>query len=182
MKLLTAVAAEDWCRKQGCFVGGDLVSKSVTLPPSGSPDCRVTVPTEATEAAALAYVIAMTAVPDFLEGRFEGAMLWMRRWEIWSESIDRVGLLLLNGVRASSGQGPALEVAPAHLFLPTEFDAAHACLTLPLIFQWDAHFVPERGAFVAFVSHEGHVDLWAANKEMRGSLLGRLERWLAPVR
>ncbi len=125
----------------------------------------------------LAYLLVMAAVRDYDEDNFAGALVWLRRWEIWGESTDRAGYILLDGVRASVEQPAPLGTAPAHLFESREFAKAHATLSLPMMFQWDAHFVAAGAEFCAYISHEGSVDLLSRNTEVHRALTERLQQW-----
>ncbi|CAA9351624.1 MAG: hypothetical protein AVDCRST_MAG68-3663 [uncultured Gemmatimonadetes bacterium] len=126
---------------------------------------------------ALAYMLVLTTVQDYQEDRFSGGVLWLQRWELWSESIDRAGYVLLHGIRSSVGRSVLISSAPAHLFESGEFAAAHAALSLPMLFQWDAHFVSATGEFAAYISHEGSLDLVARDAEVHRALTERFHQW-----
>lgn len=126
----------------------------------------------------LAYMLAITGTPDYAEEAFEGAVLWLRRWEIWSESIDSVGYALLEGLRGKASDRLAIDVAPAMHFDAGEFTLAHAALAVPLLFQWDAIFAPANGAFSAFISHDGYVDVAPGVGASATSLQERFTEWV----
>jgi hypothetical protein len=138
---------------------------------------RIRIPNEPTAIAGLAYMLVLTGVPDHDEARFAGAMLWLREWEIWSESIDRTGHALLDGIRRLSGRSDSLRAAPAQAFGPGEFFWACASLSLPMMFQWDAWFVAADGSHAVSVSHEGYLDFIACTEQVRAELLARFHRW-----
>lgn len=146
MRLVTDDEAAEWSKR--------LITVSGTTRIIG-----VTAPTGATEIADFAYRLAITCAPDYAEEHFTGALVWLRRWEIWSESIDKQGYALLTGLRLGSGQRSALDVAPAMEFAGSEFFEATACLSIPLLFQWDAEFLSVDGAFGCSVSHHGQIEL-----------------------
>ncbi|HEX6910570.1 MAG TPA: hypothetical protein VF142_09245, partial [Longimicrobium sp.] len=126
---------------------------------------------------ALAYMIAITGVPDHEEMKFGGALLWLRRWEIWSESIDRTGYAFLHGLRGASERLPLIEASPAHVLQEGEFFQACALLALPMFFQWDARFLPADASYHVSVSHEGHLDLFANDQVRCNELLTRFKDW-----
>jgi len=183
MRLLSDVDAGEWCREHGLTVNDTLASGSVRFE-GASTRLRILVPPQAVEAIGLAFMLAMTEVPAFEEARFGGALLWLRRWEIWSESIDRAGYLLLEGLRAATNCSASFDAAPGHLFESGEFASAHAGLALPMLMQWDAHFIPSIGAYAAFISHEGHIDLFTRNDRTQEDMARRFEKFtpeLLPV-
>lgn len=168
MQLLSDDQAIEWTQQRG--VSGRNARHNVI---------RLSTPVAAPDIAGLAYMLAITAVPDYNEERFGGALIWLRRWEIWSESIDRQGYALLEGLRHTSGQADNMDVAPAMAFAPSEFIKATACLALPMLFQWDADFVSADGRFQAFVSHDGYVDVSARGPQWRTELLARFQEYRA---
>ncbi len=169
MQLLTDDQAIEWARQRGVsgYNGGSNMPKRV----------RLSTPVAALEIAGLAYRLAITDVPAYDEERFAGALVWLRRWEIWSESIDGQGYVLLNSLRFTSERRDTLDVAPASAFAPGEFMKAAACLVLPMIFQWDAEFISAEGGFQAFVSHDGYVDVKIGNPEHVAEVLARFQQY-----
>lgn len=120
MRMLTEAQLGEWALEAGFRPDG--AWKNRGLDPSRQPESiRIRLPSEATAVAALAYMIGITGVPGFEEPRFPGAMLWLRRWEIWSESIDRTGYALLEGLRRGAEHGVSIEAAPGLSFGQGEF-------------------------------------------------------------
>jgi hypothetical protein len=177
MQLLSDDEAAKWCAKLGFRVDGELPSTRIEVPGSAPRQMRIRLSADAISHVGLAYTLLMTGVPGYEEERFAGGLLWLQRWEIWSEQIDRAGYLLLDGIRAGSAPAPDLDAAPALLFAEGELANAHACVSLPMIFQWDAHFVPASGEFFAFVSHEGRCDLVVGDERLYEELLERFQNW-----
>jgi hypothetical protein len=118
----------------------------------------------------------MSGVRDHVETNFEGAIVWLRRWELWSESIDRVGQLLLEGLWRAVTPGGLLSEAPAVVFTERELVSAHASLILPMLFQWDAFYSPKGGHFLVAVSHHGHLEVLAPTETFQ-LLLERFSQW-----
>ena len=176
MRLLTDDEALQWVRDVGLQAGSKLPSTRVRAL-STAHRMRLQIPDDALSAVALAYMLALTDVVEYGEEQFAGALLWLQRWEIWSASIDRAGYVLLEGIRSVSGQSVPLGSAPGHLFQQGEFSRAHACLALPMVFQWDAHYIPVSGEFFVFVSHEGYLELTTQNERLHRDTLGRLQQW-----
>ena len=84
---------------------------------------------------ALAYILLMTLVPDDDESKFEGVLVWIRQWGIWSETIERVGMKIVESMRLVKGETRSIHDARAHLFDEHELVEAHALLLQPLLFQ-----------------------------------------------
>jgi hypothetical protein len=170
VQLLSDADARNWCAH--------------AAPPFeiGSPgifplSVRIALPDDAIAIVSLAYVLTITGVDEYAEENFSDSLLWLRRWEIWSESIDRAGYVFLNALRAQSGNTPSLDDAPAHLFGVGEFEIAHACLALPMLFQWDAYFISKKGGIHAFISHERHIDLGFQDETALAPSLARFADW-----
>lgn len=175
MQVLSDEHARAWCRARGVISTGTLPSKSLGYEGHTGRRIRVRIAGAATDVVGLAYILTITETLDFEESKFPGALLWLRRWEVWSESIDKVGYALLIAVRTSSGHPSTLEASPGQLFTSGEFTEAHACVILPMLFQWDAHVVSATGQFIAFISHEGYVDIACSNEAVYASLRERLK-------
>lgn len=177
MLLLSDNEALDWCLKFGVRQSRSLLSDRITLPDVAGRRLRITVADDATAVVGQAYILLMTSIPRYEESAFDGALIWLQRWEIWSESIDRVGYELLNGVRRRPGDEANIDEAPAQVFAHGEFVSAQACLSLPMMFQWDAYFVPAKAPFIAFISHEGFVEFQTRREEDSSMLRERFDRY-----
>ncbi len=157
MELLTSASAKAWCEAKQLFVRREDLARPRLQFDEGAHAIRIPVPASALHAVALAYVIIMTGVIDDDERNVDGGLIWMVDWDIGSDTHERVGLSLLSAMRGASG-GDVLE-RPCQLFCENELAVLHTALALPLLFQWDAFFVPISGEFIAFASHDGFVDL-----------------------
>jgi hypothetical protein len=133
------------------------------------------VPAIANETIALAYEIAAAEVKAFTEESAGAVIIWLHRWEIWSESIDAVGYAYLTGLAREKAL--RLGEAPGFLFDSGDFLKCYAALALPMLLQWDAYFMPEHSAFFARVSHEGFIDIVASNPLVAQSLQDRFARY-----
>jgi hypothetical protein len=81
------------------------------------------------------------------EADFSGGLLWLRRWDIGSPQLVRVGWRILEDVRRAHGEHQSLEVAPAQLFRDDEFVELHAFLIQAIAFGWVTDFIPSAGDF-----------------------------------
>jgi hypothetical protein len=121
---------------------------------------------------ALGYVLLASAGDS--EEDFPGGMVWINEWDIWSESFERVGWRTAQGLRGGTG-APSLREAPGHLLASEEFVDAQALLLLPMLFQWDSHFVPSTGEFFVYMSHEGPLLIVASDRAVCDRLFARFE-------
>ncbi|MDH4043567.1 MAG: hypothetical protein OEW17_09505 [Gemmatimonadota bacterium] len=165
-----------WCAEQGLRRTGDLPASRIDFPGGAGHRLRVLVAGSATEVIGLCYALMMTAVPDDEEEKFRGGLVWLQDWDIWSATTERVGHLLLTAVRGPTPEAANVRARPANLFEPEEFVQAHTILSLALLFQWDAHYVPLVGGFYAFLSHHGHIEVVTPHRKAHDSLLARFER------
>jgi hypothetical protein len=94
---------------------------------------------------------------------FEGAMLWFTTWHVWNSADEGLGYRVVEAMNRSSGQPSSFEVAPGHLFRPDELTDAVAMLLQPMIFGWDAYYLPRwsygTDEFFLHVSHDSFVSL-----------------------
>lgn len=175
MQAFSDTQAVGWCGERGFVVEQNFPTRA-TVGGHEAGRFRIQIPDEATATVGLAYFLLMSGVRDYVEANFDGAMVWLRRWELWSESIDRVGQLLLEGVQRALEPGALLNQTPALVFKEGELVPAHASLTLPMLFQWDAFYCPKGGHFLGVVSHHGHLEV-IAPKEAIGLLRERFSQW-----
>jgi hypothetical protein len=178
MQPLSDAQAGQWCADLGLTSGDRATSRHLRYPTHGQRTLRVSITGTAVDVVGLAYMLAVTRFPDHDESAFAGALLWLRRWEIWSESIDRVGYAMFAGIRARAGQADALDARPAQLCAEGDFLEAHALLCLPMLFEWDMYFIPRGGSFVLKISHERYVDIVARDDGVCASMLARFGRYL----
>lgn len=176
MHLLSAQEAEGWCGAKGIGTTGALPADRLSFRSGPGQRIRIKVPGPASEVLSLAYVLAMTGVPEDEEEHFPGALVWFQDWDIWSESTEQVGHVLLAGLRSGSKASAEVRARPGHLLGPRELVEAQALISLPLLFQWDAYFVPASGTYFAFASHHGNVDLVSEDQATGTDLLGRFRR------
>jgi hypothetical protein len=86
----------------------------------------------------------------FTDGRdFEGGLGWLKRWDIGTNQITRVGWRTVEDIRRAHGCVESLEVAPAQAFRHDEFVELHAVLAQMMAYGWGGYFVPRvRGYFL----------------------------------
>lgn len=158
MRALSDAEAQGWCSDRGLVIDENFPNRASSSHPEWR-RFRVQIPEEATAVVGLAYVLLMSGVRDHVEENFEGAMVWLRRWELWSESIDRVGELLLEGMSGPLGRDHSMRERPALLYVERELLLAHASLSLTMLFRWDAIYCPTSGHLLAAISHHGDLEV-----------------------
>jgi hypothetical protein len=175
MRAIFETVAKRWCEAEGWQVGDWNPRRRLQSASGESFALTMALGDTPSDALNLTYMLLMTGVTDFEEHKFAGALVWFQRWEIWSETIDRVGYRLISALRGD--ENTTLASAPAQLFSPDELLDAQAFLALPILFQWDVHLIPKDGRFLAFLSHEGRVLLISRDQHMHQSLKRRFARW-----
>lgn len=92
---------------------------------------------------------------------FEGAVLWFTAWHVWNSADEGVGYHVVEAMNRSGGQPTSFEVSSGHLFRADELTDAIAMLLQPMIFGWDAYYLPRwsygTGEFFLHVSRDSFV-------------------------
>jgi len=175
MRTVSDAEAQEWCVKRGFVVEHDFPLRAAPQF-DGARRFRLQIPDEATATVGLAYVLLMSGVREGVEANFDGAVVWFRRWELWSESIDRVGQFMLEAVRDTLKNDGPLDEKPALVYSERELIPAHASLSLPMLFQWDAFYCPHGGQLFAAISHHGALEVLAPS-EAYSDLVERFSQW-----
>lgn len=175
IQLLTDEGAVSWCRARGLVAGGLLPSKRLAFAMEPALGFRTPLGESAISLMSLDYVLLMSLVPDDDEQRFPGGILWLQEWDIWSETTERVGQLIARRLRGEQGFAWSLQDRPAQVFGVGQITEARAAFAIPLLFQWDAHFVPATGTHCCFSSHDGYLDVYARDSEVLDRLVTRFE-------
>lgn len=94
---------------------------------------------------------------------FEGAMLWFTEWGVWNSGDEAPGYRLIEAMNRAGGHSVSFEASPGHLFRADELPDAVAMLIQPMIFGWDAYFLPRwsygTDEFFLHVSHDSFVSI-----------------------
>jgi hypothetical protein len=164
-----------WCEDHGIRV--DIKGKLVSLHyPANEQRCLQLAITDGAPAlVAMAHGALLQDLVDPDPQDFAGALIWLRDWDIWSESFERTGIRMLETLRrqATGVESSSIRDTPAHVFGPQEFADAHALLMIPFMFQWDAYVVPASGRCFVFVSHHAHVRITAATEAINSRIAER---------
>jgi hypothetical protein len=108
---------------------------------------------------------------------FQGAMVWVRQWGIWTEGVEEMGMRIISQMRAGLGEHREIAEAPGHVFSEQEFVDARAFWTLPMILGWDAILFPDKCDYFVFNSHDEVVCFVARERQTYTTLLEQLKPW-----
>lgn len=173
--VLDAGSAQRWCSERGVFL--DEADRPRLRYDGRSWGMMLNVPREAGRVLSLAYVLVTTFLDFDDERRFKGCLTWVAEKGIWSESHDRVGERLANGLRIGAAEGSSIDERPAHLFDGAELVDAQSFALLVLLFGWDAFLIPSSGGYFVFAHHDGQVYFIAKTFEILADLKSRFRAW-----
>ena len=176
MHQLVSDDAIQWCLANGLQIveGGTVDRLRVAGPESYA--LQLSPARDAADALDLTYRILLTDVADYDEESFPGGLVWLQRWELWSETLDRVGYRLVSALRHGDATAP-LAAAPAQMFGDGDLVDAQAFAAVAMVFQWDFHWIPRSARFLAFSSHDAGVRFRSRDRHMHGTLLQRFAEW-----
>jgi hypothetical protein len=100
---------------------------------------------------------------------FAGALLWFTGWGVWNYSEEGIGYRIVEAIHRAAGQQKSFEDAPGHHFRGDELNEATGLLLQPMVFGWDANYVPQWSygpeQFFLHVSHDSFVTVVTRTKE-----------------
>lgn len=121
------------------------------------------------------------ATIGYEEQDFQGALLWFTEWGVWNRLDEGVGYRIIEAMHNGAGQPKSFEAAPGHLFRADELHETVGMLLQPMIFGWDAVYVPRWSygthQFFLHVSHDGFVTVITRTKEFYDRAFGLLEKF-----
>ena len=122
-------------------------------------------------------------VSENSEFAWRGGAVWYQDYDVWSQQNNVEGRTMIERIRAGYGELRPFGKATVNVFRDTDLSILPAFLLAPLIYGWDAHYIPqERGIFVS-ISHDGFWDVSTetdADSQRFESKVKQygLERWL----
>jgi hypothetical protein len=130
---------------------------------------------------------------------FTGAHLWVQNYGIWDEAVEGIGYRIVEQMNQAAGQPSAFEASQGHNFRADELNEAVGMLLQPMLFAWDAFYLPRwswgTGEFFLHISHDSYVvvvtktktfhekvvsELTELNYKMRDVPESRVERFCRP--
>lgn len=110
---------------------------------------------------------------------FEGALLWFTGWGIWNSRDEAAGYRVVEAMHRAAGQPKSFEVAPGHLFRGDELLDVVAMLMQPIVFGFDAYYLPRWSygthQFFLHVSHDSYVSVVTRTKEFHDRVFSLLK-------
>lgn len=117
-------------------------------------------------------------VPSWEESPFQGGLLWITGFGIWGENSEKTGLMMLKRMLSGCGESATLAENPAQLFGAEEIYETHSFLLLPILFGWDALWIPATADYVVSISHHGTASVTSRNRAVHDELRSRMKDWL----
>jgi hypothetical protein len=112
---------------------------------------------------------------------FFGGMLWIKEWRVGDLEGMTTGWRVMEDMRKAMGQAGPLEAAPGQLFRLDEVQDARAFLTVVLLWDWQAFWVPSTSEYFYYLHHNDKIEINASSEETFSGLTSHLSGW-RPVR
>jgi hypothetical protein len=127
----------------------------------------------------LSFFARFLATIGYEAGDFQGALLWFTEWGVWNLQEEAVGYRVVESMHRAAGQPKSFEAAPGHLFRADELQDAIGMLLQPMVFGWDAYYLPHWSygthQFFLHVSHDSFVSVVTRRKEFYDRVFGLLK-------
>jgi hypothetical protein len=125
------------------------------------------------------FLARYLATIGYESGDFKGALLWFNQWEVWNRADEAIGYRLIEAMNIAAGQPKAFEAAPGHSFRADELPNAIGMLLQPMIFGWDATYLPRWSygpdEFFLHVSHDSFLSIVTRTRVFYDKVFGLLE-------
>jgi hypothetical protein len=117
----------------------------------------------------LPYFARLLAAIGYEDQDFGGALLWFTGWGVWNLRDEAMGYRIVEAMHRAAGQPKSFETAPGHRFRGDELQDAVAMLMQPMVFGFDAYYLPQwsygTGEFFLYVSHDSFVSVVTRTRE-----------------
>lgn len=127
----------------------------------------------------LPWFVRFLAAIGYEDKDFEGALVWFTGWGVWNSSDEGVGYRIVDAMHRAAGQPGSFETAPGNVFRADELPDAIAMLMQPMVFGFDAYYLPKwsygTGQFFVFVSHDSYVNIITRTKEFYDKIFSLLK-------
>jgi hypothetical protein len=111
---------------------------------------------------------------------FRGALVWITGWGVWQDAEEGIGYRIVETMNRAAGQQIAFEQAQGHHFRADELTEAIGLLLQPMIFAWDAYYLPQwaygTDEFFIHVSHDSFVSVPTRTKSFYERIFELLEK------
>lgn len=170
MQLVSSQERNDWLRHRSLSV---LPKGQVHYKDSPVHKFRLKLPTDGLQLIRLTNVLSA-----HIEGDAHPQTLsWIEEWNMWGADIEEMGRLYVEKLSVGFGVLFNIDQKTALLFTEAELLWQRAFIFLPMLFQWDAYFVPDHGNYVLFVSHDAFVEFSSRNADTAEKLKNLLQVW-----
>jgi len=93
---------------------------------------------------------------DFDRDNWRGGAIIYQDFDVWNHRNNVEGWTMIERIRAGYGELRPFREATVNVFRDNDISILPAFLLAPLIYGWDAHYIPlDRGSF-ASISHDGY--------------------------
>ncbi|MHB8541814.1 MAG: hypothetical protein ACYDCD_12875 [Candidatus Acidiferrales bacterium] len=127
----------------------------------------------------LPFLARYLAIIGYEDWDFRGALLWFTDWGVWNALDEGPGYRIIEAMHRAVGQPKSFEIAPGHSFRADELQDAIGMLLQPMVFGWDANYVPRwsygTDQFFLHVSRDSFVSIVTRTKEFYDKAFGLLE-------
>lgn len=170
MKALQIDELRRWCDESHSGIRVDATGhlRYATPNPLG---IRLNVPPEARQTVALAY--SLLAVEEDMS--FSGALMYFVDWGYSPPEIENCAVKILEQMRRAYGVTASIENAPAQLFRSDEILDVHAFLAIPLLFGWDAYFMPHGTRYFGYLRENASIYLITDDEQVSQKLQASLQ-------
>lgn len=127
----------------------------------------------------LPFMARLLAAVGYDPQHFAGALIFLTDWGVWNSADEATGYRIVEAMRSGAGQPRSFEAAPGQRFRADEMIDAIAMLLQPMIFGWDAFYLPRWAygcdEFFLFVSHDSFVTVVSRTKEFHQRIFKDLQ-------
>jgi hypothetical protein len=110
---------------------------------------------------------------------FRGALTWITEWGVWNALDEGIGYRLVESLNRASGQPSSFEIGQGHAFRADELEESVGMLLQPMIFGWDAYYLPDWAYgfndFFLYVSHDSYVNIVTRTKSFHDQVFQQLQ-------
>ncbi len=110
---------------------------------------------------------------------FAGALIWFSEWGVWNAQDEASGYRIVEAFHAAAGQPCSFEAGLGHSFRADELCETTAMLLQPIVFGWDAFFIPAwnygSDEFFVYVSHDSYATIVTRTKQFHDKVFAILK-------
>lgn len=126
----------------------------------------------------LAFFARYLATIGYESDHFDGALLWFTTFGVWNGATEGIGYRIIEQMNRAAGQPSSFETALGHSFRADELNEAVGMLIQPMLFGWDAYYLPRwswgTGEFFLHISHDSHVVIATKTKAFHDKIFSDL--------